>query len=172
MSNKQPHIVRVENRAHSNLPKIGVHIASDGATVYVSRVLLSGLVASLLLRPGRVLNVVPKNTGPETFSLDAPPFRTAAYNYFGFVNETPASYAASASLHDGKVSDCDLIFQTTRSEKNATTENKHTFLVAPCASCQSGNTFQRCARKSRWGLGRYPPGGFPFVRGSQRGGGS
>lgn len=96
------------------------------------RVPLSGVVASLLLRPGRMLNAAPKSTGPDSFSLDAPPFRTAAYNYGGLVNETPASYAVSAIPRGGTNSEFNLIFQTTASKRTLTRKRNISFGV-PCS---------------------------------------
>lgn len=129
--------------------RLHAHVWSHG---FVSeRVPLSGLVASLLLRLGRRFNVTPKSAGPETLSLDAPPFRTAAYNYGGLMSETPASYTVSTIPRHGSIPEVDLIFQITSNRNQANTDSGFKFSARRDA-CLADNIEPTACRKSRRGM--------------------
>lgn len=129
--------------------RLHAHVWSHG---FVSeRVPLSGVVASLLLRLGRMFYAAPKSTGPDSFSLDAPPFRTAAYNYGGLVNETPTSYTVGAIPHGGSIPEVDLIFQITSNRNQPNTDSELKFSARRDA-CLADNIEPAARRKSRRGM--------------------
>lgn len=127
------------------------------------QVLLSGVVASLLLRPGRMLNVPSENTGPDSLSLGCAPLPNGGLRYVGLMSEIPASYAASASLGAGSYSELQSDFQVTRSKRKLP-RNENLRFDAPCVSCLSGSTFQR--RAERGSAGELPA--WPFSLWEQR----
>lgn len=94
------------------------------ASEHYEQVPLSGFAASLLGRRGRMLYVMPKSTGLDSFNLSASPFPTTAYRYVGFVNELPASYAASASLHHGTCSEIESDFSNNQVSANNLTRSE------------------------------------------------
>src|SRR5687768_15096808 len=96
-----------------------------------AQVPLSGVVASLLLRLGRMLNVMPKSAGPDSLNLSCAPLPNGGLEYVGLVSEIPASYAASTSLITGCFQNLSLIFQTTASKRTLTRKRTLSFDV-PC----------------------------------------
>jgi hypothetical protein len=148
------HIVRVENGHTPAFPRSECISPVTEPRYTYTQVLLSGLLASLLLRAGRMLNVMPKNAGPETLNLFCAPLPNGGLSYVGLVSETPASYAASTSLHHGMTSDVILIFQTTSFQKERNTESSFKFWRS--VTCLTGNVVPTVRRIRRAGLRACP----------------
>lgn len=112
---------------------------------------LSGLLALLLKRAGRMLNALPKGTGPETLSLDATPFPTSAYNYGGFLSETPASSTASVIPQRGTIPEFNLISQTTSVQNHSTSVLE--FKFRRVETCLHKQRLSKTARREGWSRG-------------------
>lgn len=108
---------------------------------------LSGVATSLLRRLGRMLNALPKSTGPDSFSLGCAPLPNGGLRNDGLMNETPASSAAGASLQRGPNPEFNLISQTTSSRENPTTVSRLTFSVRREA-CLADNFESAACRES------------------------
>lgn len=148
---KRIHIVRVENgNTLRPIPRSECISPVTEPRCTSSRVPLSGLLASLLLRAGRMLNAAPKSTGPETLNLFCAPLPNGGLSYVGLVSETPASYSASAIPCGGSSSDLTDFSNNLGSKKNVTRFRDLSFRRV-VDTCLADNIGSNGAAKERLG---------------------